>query len=83
MIIIELDDYDAYRVLWLVELWAKALNNPNRQQYWAELENKIKQCMDAQASGKFFQCSACTDEEHQAMLQADRCTNYGRNDPAA
>lgn len=81
--IIELEDYDAYRVLWLVKMWAKANTNQIRGKYWATIANKLEQCLDAQASDQFFQCSACTDEAHQAMLKADEVTDYGRNDPAA
>lgn len=75
--IIELDRIEAYRLLLLMECKAITSLDPMWKRSWANLARKIKQSLDAQASGKFFQCSACTDEPQDEILQ------YSRDDPAA
>ena len=83
LIIIELEDKHIYSVLWLVEKQVNKNRNTIWGNYWADVVAQIKKCLEAQTRGQFFQCSACTDDKFQAMQQADRLTDYGRNDPAA
>jgi hypothetical protein len=58
-LIIELAKPDAYRLLWLVQILA------DTDQGWFSIAEQIKKCLDAQAGGNFFQCSACTDKIEQ------------------
>lgn len=55
--IIELDKYDAQRVLQLVRDYAAI----NQNGYMAGVADQIEQCLKAQENDIFFQCAACTD----------------------
>lgn len=66
IVIIELDEDDAYRVLYLIQRHRQMNFSSNGQiwdEYWANVADQIKECLKAQAKGKFFQCSACHQTE--------------------
>lgn len=57
--VIELDEADARLLLWLVQI--KAASHSVFNGRWARIAEEIKQCLDAQQNGEFFQCAACHD----------------------
>jgi len=60
MIVIDLPESDAHKLLWLVQ--STAATAVIYDQYWYDLANTIKACIDRQKNADFFQCSACTDD---------------------
>jgi len=57
VLILQLKETDAYRVLSLVQ--REAANGPVWSEYYETLARQILADLQAQQAGQFFQCAAC------------------------
>jgi len=57
LVIIELNDHDANRLLTLVQ--REAATGKIWNDYWAAMANRIAQHLEQQKNEHFYQCSAC------------------------
>ena len=78
MIIIDLPESDAHKLLWLVQ--STAATAVIYDQYWYDLANTIKACIDRQKDGNFFQCSACSEDDTKILCK--NCGNEIQNSKA-
>lgn len=61
LIILQLNEHDTDRVLTLIQ--REAATGLIWNGYWQGLANGIRQQLQAQKSGKFFQCAACVEAD--------------------
>jgi glutathionylspermidine synthase len=68
-IILDLNEHDAHKILWLVQ--KEAAESKVFNGYWERLANQISAGIEAQAQarakGLFFQCSACREEAEECQ----------------
>jgi hypothetical protein len=57
VIVLQLTEHDAHKVLWLVQ--KEASNGAIWNGYWEQVAKEIKACIEEQAKGCFTQCQLC------------------------